>query len=313
MSNENDSPDGKANEATKGNTPTVQSFAKVTNDAQKEVPKAAIVPGNRKVILDYYIAENIENEGAAHAYKIYTRLNARKKTFRKVNFQHCIFDACYFNTCVFDTCDFTGCRFIGCNFHRTTFRGCTFDYALFERTQVDDDILRQEAPREENLKMRFARSLRMNFQQVGDAKAVNKAISLELEATSIYLKKSWASEETYYREKYPGWKRFPQFIKWAEFRILDFIWGNGESAWKLLRTILLIHVLIAAYDTIKFGNALNLADYWTSFVISPGIFFGIGNATIHPYPILFASAITALRLMGFALFTAILVKRFGRR
>jgi len=272
----------------------------------------ALLEGNRVVVTDHYIGENVNGERKAFAFKIYVRLNAQKQTVLKnVSFQHSVFDGCYFNNCVFDSCDFTGCRFIGCNFHQTAFSGCTFDYAVFERCQIDDDILEREAPREENLKMRFARSLRMNFQQIGDAKAVNRAISLELEATSSYLKKSWSSSENYYQDKYKGWKKVPQFFKWLEFRALDAVWGNGENTLKLLRAIIVVHLAIAGYDTVAFGNAWNIKDYFTSFAASPGVFFGIYNP--HQYPLWFTSAVAATRLIGFAFLTAILVKRFGRR
>lgn len=272
----------------------------------------AISKGNREVVTDFYVSEDVQNERKAFAFKVYIRLNAKKQTkLKNVSFQHSVFDGCYFNNCAFDSCDFTGCRFIGCNFHQTAFSGCNFEYAVFERCQIDDDILEREAPREENLKMRFARSLRMNFQQVGDAKAVNRAISLELEATSSYLKKSWSSSETYYRDKYAGWKKLPQFFKWLEFRVLDAIWGNGENTLKLLRAIIVVHVVIAAYDTYSFGNVWDVRDYLQGFIVSPGVFFGISNP--HTYPVWFSSAIAATRLIGFAFLTAILVKRFGRR
>lgn len=278
---------------------------------EKNMPRTALMPGNRLVILDQYVAKDVSNEPSDYAYKIYTRLNAKKRLFQNVSFQHCIFDACYFNNCTFNSCDFTGCRFIGCNLHQSAFAGCNFEYATFERCQVDDDILEREAPIKENLKMRFARSLRMNFQQIGDAKAVNKAISLELDATSGYLRKSWSSSETYYRNKYPGWKRVPQFFRWAEFKLLDAIWGNGESTLKLLRAIIVVHLLIAIYDTSVFRDVWNLRDYLASLQASPGIFFGIENH--NPYPIWVSSMIAASRLLGLAFLTAILVKRFGRR
>lgn len=274
-------------------------------------PRTSLAQGNRETIVDLYVKDKIENDPKDYAFKVYIRLNAKKQSFKNVNFQHSIFDTCYFNKCIFDSCDFTGCRFVGCNLHQSAFSGCKFEYAVFERCQIDDDILEREAPQRENLKMRFARTLRMNFQQIGDAKAVNKAISLELVATESYLKKSWSSSETYYREKYPGWKRVPQFFKWLEFRVLDAIWGNGESTLKLLRTILVIHMLIAAYDTIQFRNPWDIKDYALSLAASPGIFFGIANP--HAYPIWFSSLVGAARLLGFAFLTAILVKRFGRR
>lgn len=277
----------------------------------QRIPRDALEKGNREVITDLYIKKGIENEPKDYAFHVYIRLNAKKQTIRNVSFQHSIFDACYLNSCVFDSCDFTGCRFVGCNLHQSAFSGCKFDYAVFERCQIDDDILEREAPLEENLKLRFARSLRMNFQQIGDAKAVNRAISLELDATATYLKKSWSSSENYYQKKYPGLKRVGQFFKWLEFSVLDAIWGNGENPLKLLRTILVVHGLIALYDTWFYGDAWNLKDYLASLLASPGIFFGI--AAPHVYPVWVSSGIAATRLVGFAFLTAILVKRFGRR
>mgnify|MGYP003384540950 CR=1 FL=1 len=283
----------------------------VTTNSTSKYPPAALRQGNRVALTDLYVHENVENEPLDYALKIYTRLNAKGKTFKNISFKHCVFDSCYFNSCVFNTCDFTGCRFIGCNFQHSAFTGCNFSYVIFERCQISDDILENEAPREENLKMRFARSLRMNFQQIGDAKAVNKAISVELEATSIYLKKSWSSKESYYKNKYPGIKKISQFLKWVEFKILDTIWGNGENTWKLLRAIIAIHLLISLYDTLYFGNALDLKVYFASLMASPGIFFGI---TIPKnYPVWIVSIIACTRLIGVAFLTAILVKRFGRR
>ena len=272
--------------------------------------EAALKKGNREVVTDYYVANDINGE--LFPYKVFVRLNAKKVRLTKVSFQHCIFDGCYFNGCVFDSCDFTGCRFVGSNLHQSAFSGCKFDYATFERSQVDDEILMSEAPREENLRMRFARSLRTNYQQIGDAKAVNKAISVELEATSVYLYKSWCSKESYYKAKYPGLiKSGIQFVKWVKFWILDFLWGNGESIVKLLRTIALGLVAVGIYDTAKNGNALNIGDYWRSFENAPAVFLGVSSPEY--FSILALSTIAGARLVTIALLIALLVKRFSWR
>ena len=277
------------------------------------IPKG-LVPGNRKEIKDHYIPDDIDNDRENFKYKIYSRLNGRKGlTIRKVSFEHSVFDGCYFNGCTFDSCDFTGCRFIGCNFHQSSFRGCDFRYATFERCQIDDDILQGEAPLEGNLRMRFARTLRMNFQQIGDAKGVNKAISLELESTEQYLRNSAFSRHNYFAQKYAGFKRVHQFFKWLEFRALDMVWGNGESALKLLRAIFVILITIAIYDNASFEKALDIQGYWKSLLVSPGIFLGLPGATEHHYPMLVLAMISVVRLLAFAFFTAILIKRFGRR
>jgi uncharacterized protein YjbI with pentapeptide repeats len=106
--------------------------------------------------------------------RLFIRLIAKGKSFTKVDFRYCVFDACYLRACNFDSCDFTGCRFVGTNLHGSKFSGCKFDYATFERTLIDSAILDTECPGLENLKSRFARTLRTNFQQLGDATAVNR-------------------------------------------------------------------------------------------------------------------------------------------
>ncbi len=268
--------------------------------------------GNREQIVDYYVAKNLNAENADFSYKILTRLNAAKRTtFNKVSFVHAVFDGCYFNQCLFDSCDFTGARFVGCNFHQTSFAGCKFAYATFERCQIDDDILSKEAPLEDNLRMRFARTLRMNYQQIGDAKAVNRAISFELQATESYLYKSWASGETYYREKYRGVVIARQLWRWVCFRILDFVWGNGESTRKLLRSFLLAFVIIGLSEGATGANPWDAHAYLLGLQHAPAIFFGVAGAgSFGPTA---ASIITAARLVGMALLTAILIKRLGRR
>ncbi|MDP9154649.1 MAG: pentapeptide repeat-containing protein [Pseudomonadota bacterium] len=268
--------------------------------------------GNRESIVDYYVAKNLTAENADFSYKILVRLNAKKETiFRKVSFIHAVFDGCYFNECFFDSCDFTGCRFIGCNFHQTSFAGCKFAYATFERCQIDDDILSRETPLEDNLKMRFARTLRMNYQQIGDAKAVNKAISMELQATESYLYKSWASGETYYRDKYRGIVIIKQFWRWVCFRVLDFIWGNGESILKLLRSFVLAFIAIALSEGATSSEPWNLRRYLLAMQHAPGVFFGLPGTEAFGSTAL--TIIAATRLVSMAFLTALLIKRLGRR
>lgn len=278
----------------------------------KTVSKEHLKKGNREVITDFYVPNNISDEQVELNFKVFIRLNAKEIKFRNVSFLHCIFDSCYLNNCVFDSCDFTGCRFLGSNFHQTAFKGCEFRFATFERCQIDDDILISEAPREENLRMHFARSLRSNYQQAGDAKAANKAINVELGATSKYLFKSWKSKETYYKEKYPGFiKSTIQFAKWIEFWILHFIWGNGESILKFSRTIIITLFFISIYDTYTNGNPLDLSEYWFNFIKSPAVFLGV--STPANFSITALSVITGIKFISFALLTTLLVKRFSRR
>jgi hypothetical protein len=86
----------------------------------------------------------------------------------------------------------------------------------------------------------------MNYQQIGDARAVNLAMRVELRAQETHLKKAWHSKESYFRLKYKRMMRAKMFAEWFGFKFLDLVWGNGESLLKLGRSILIIFLLMQA-------------------------------------------------------------------
>ena len=212
--------------------------------------------------------------------------------------------------CVFDSCDFTGCRFIASNLHGSKFPGCKFDYATFERTDIDSEVLDESCPPFENLKARFARTMRKNYQQLGDSDGVNKAISVELRATETHLLKAWQSNESYYRKKYAGAKKIKMWAKWASFKILDFIWGNGESPLKLIRTILLVLFVMALVDAFVWRSAEHIGIVH-ALLSAPQIL--LGTHTPEALPGWYLAIVFALKIIAFGFFTSILIKRFSRR
>lgn len=270
---------------------------------------APLGPSNRTESKDQWVKGDVTKAKLLNG--LFVRLIAKGRRFDNVDFTYSIFDTCYFRKCVFDSCDFTGCRFIGTNLIGSSFSGCIFDYATFERTLVDDDILTTSCPGYENVKLRFARSLRMNFQQIGDAKAANKAIKIELEATEIHLHKAWRSNESYYRKKYAGSKRLKVFLEWIGFKALDLIWGNGESALKLARAALVVFGIMTLVDVVKFRDPLALGSYGQSLLQMPQIF--LGTLVPNHYSAGYLASITFVRLVAFAFFMSIVIKRFNRR
>ncbi|MGB8541025.1 MAG: pentapeptide repeat-containing protein [Candidatus Acidiferrales bacterium] len=246
------------------------------------------------------------------ANQLFIRLVSKGRSFTKVDFKYSIFDTCYLRSCKFDSCDFTGCRFLGTNLHGSTFSGCKFDYAIFERTLVEDDILDTECPGPDNIKMRFARTLRMNYQQLGDAASANKAIEVELQASKVHKLKAWRSNESYYRKKYSGGKRLKAFLDWLSFMALDFIWGNGESVMKALRAIAIVLILMAFIDVIAFGDPHRLDSYIHALLKSPQIFLGTASANSH-YWGLYLTGVVVARLIAFGFLLSIIIKRSNRR
>jgi len=268
-----------------------------------------ISESNRVHLVDKRCDADIAN--AQYANHLFVRFVAKDKRFTKVDFKYTIFDACYLRNCIFDSCDFTGARFVATNLYGSTFSGCKFDYATFEKTTVDSGILDTECPGHENLKMRFARSLRMNCQQLGDAAGANKAMNVELQATEVHLHKAWHSNEAYYRKKYAGLQRLRCFMEWLQFKVLDFVWGNGESAWKLLRASAIVLLGVAAIDVAVFRPSPTFHDCARTVIESPQVFLG----TLVParYPHSYLTLILCVRLIAFGFFMSIIIKRLNRR
>ncbi|MHA1543444.1 MAG: pentapeptide repeat-containing protein [Candidatus Hodarchaeales archaeon] len=213
--------------------------------------------------------------------------------------------------CVFDSCNFTGCRFVGVNFYGASFSGCKFDYATFERTIIDSNILDVGCPGWDNLKLKFARTLRMNFQQLGDSKSANKAIRVELDATQAYLMKAWHSNESYYRKKYTRWKRLVKFFEWINFEVLNFIWGNGESTFKLIRSVVLFLIFMSLIHVILYCDPIKVSSCWNSFLSMPSVFLGTSKPV--GYSESYLAFIFFVRLVAFGFFMSIIIKRFNRR
>lgn len=266
-------------------------------------------PTGREVIRDLAVSHDLEKANLRN--RQFERLVASKKKFTNCDFSYSHFDSAYLRNCSFDSCRFVGCKFSQSNLRGSQFVGCVFDYAEFSHTQVEPEILDTGCPGHENLQQKFARTLRVNFHQIGDTIAANKAIKIELEATRIHLYKAWRSRESYYRKKYPGIKRFGVFIEWLDFVLLDTFWGNGESAIKLLRSLAIVVLAIAIGDIYFLKNPAQWDSYFQAAKIAPQVFLG----TTHPslYSGLVLAGIAGVRYVMLACLVSILVKRFSRR
>jgi len=268
-----------------------------------------LTDSGRETHSDKKIENQIVNEQFLNT--LFIRLVAKNADLKNIDFRYCIFDTAYLRNCKFEDCDFTGCKFINSNLSGSSFSGCKFDYATFEKTFIDDDILDVGCPGAENLKLKFARSLRTNYQQIGDAKAVNKAINIELRATEEHLRKAWSSKESYYRKKYRGLNRLKISLEWLQFKTLDLVWGNGESTWKLFRAVGVLLIFIASFHTLKVGQPDSINSHIESLMLSPQLLLG----TLKPdeYDSSYLTLLYVIRLIMFGFFMSVIIKRFNRR
>lgn len=266
--------------------------------------KAPKIIGRNK----YYYIEHL-----IYSNKLFIRAVATKFLFDSIDFSKTIFENCYLRDCRFISCNFEGAKFIGCNLNNSYFENCNFDYATFEKSFIDEEIL-ECAPKNENLKYKFARSLRLNYASLGDNIAVSKAIKVEIAATKKHLLDSWSSGDEWHQKKYGGLKkRTIQFIKWIKFSLLDFLWGNGESLWKLVKSNLYLFFFLTLWDMFL-NQKYSISELLITFTVRiPSKYFGLNVIELNYYPQFLEMSLIVIRLISFGLFMSILVKKYNKR
>ena len=243
-----------------------------------------------------------------YSKKVFLRVFAVGKTFTKVNFSQTDISSCYFRNCRFTKCDFTGTVFKDSYMKGSTFPESILKYTTFSGSQLDETILDNSLPAEENLARDLVRNLRVNFTQVGNYKAVNKAASIEIKLTGIHLHKAAYSREAYYRGKdiYKGFGQVKAVLSHAKWKFLDLLWGNGESLFKICMSSLVFMLFVLFI--IFMASTASFSDTAISVFYN---FWGVKSDLdiARPYIVL----LTVIRLLFFSLFVSVLVKRLSKR
>lgn len=232
---------------------------------------------------------------------------AKDIAFIDVNFMHSDFSNCYLRNCRFIRCNFTGVTVKESNLRGSQFEECNFRYTSWEKSLLDEHFLDACLPSEENLARDLARALRVNFSQIGNHAAVNKAAYIEVRLTGQHLYNAAYSKQSYYRSKYKGWSRIRNVVDHACWMALDFLWGNGESVFRVARTGLVVVLLTSIFLLSTRPHVAFFEAFWSSFAS----FLGIQSAIIPSTSLAICLTITRFILLG--LFMAILVKRLSRR
>lgn len=235
------------------------------------------------------------------------RVFAVKKTFVDVSFKQSEISQCYFRNCRFIKCDFSGTSISRSNFRGSQYEECKFRYSTWEHTIPDEEFLDNCLPSEENLARDLVRSLRVNFGQIGNYSAVNKAASIEVALTGLHLFHAAYSKQSYYRAKYKGWNRIIHGVRHAMWKALDLLWGNGESLYRIVVCGLFVIVSGAAllsWQAPQFSWPASLGVVATAF-------WGSNNTS--PVPGNYLAVLSSIRFILFGLFMAILIKRLSRR
>lgn len=236
------------------------------------------------------------------------RVHAVKKAFTDVSFKQSVLNNCYFRNCTFIRCDFTGAHIKETNLRGTKFSDCKFAYATWEHSQLEQNFLKSCLPAEYNLARDMIRSLRVNFSQIGNCEAVNKAASMEVQLTGKHLYNAAYSKQSYYRTKYTGFERVMYGLRHVQWKFLELLWGNGESIYRVAQSSVVVILLAALLLFVRTNATLSL---WDALRISVLEFWGLETSLQLDNSLALLLAIS--RLILFGLFMAILVKRLSRR
>lgn len=235
------------------------------------------------------------------------RIFAVEVIFKDVVFKQSVLKDCYFRNCTFIRCDFTGAQIKECYLKGSSFDSCQFRYTTWEKTHLDEEFLDRCLPSEENLARDLVRSLRVNFSQIGNYDAVNKAAAIEVRLTGQHLFNAAYSKQIYYRSlpKYNGLNRMWYVWRHCRWKTLDYLWGNGES---LIRVLLSgVAVILLASMALTMGSLdINFSDALSRSFLS---FWGINQELPEGISV----SLIVARFFLFGLFMAILVKRLSRR
>ena len=270
----------------------------------------SLQPFERKHYADHQFSRDTDGDDFVHS--VFTRVSAKQRKLCNVDFSFSVFDACYFRDCIFKKCKFTGCRFVNTNFHGSSFDGCKFEYATFDKTDITCDILKNNCPGWVNLKRHFARSLRKNYESIGDKGAADKAFATELKATEEHLRKAWKSNESYYRTNFKWLARANAFFQWVGFWFTDIVFGNGQKVSRPIVAMGIALVAIAILHLFKSGSLSSPNTYLGAFFVqSPSVFFGICQPASYSASLL--TMIYVVRLVVFGSFMTLIVRQFSRR
>lgn len=239
--------------------------------------------------------------------KVLSRVYAVEKTFDNISFKQSAIINCYLRKCTFIKCNFTGANIKESYLRGAKFINCQFSYSTWEKTQVDDDILESCLPSEENLARDLVRSLRVNFAQIGNHDAINKAASIEVKLTGAHLFNAAYSKQSYYRDKYKSLYRAKHIFLHAKWKFLDLLWGNGESYIKIIISSLAVIFLGAIF----LANDNSHANLATSIYASALQFWGV--TPLPPEQQSVALFLIISRLILFSLFMAIIIKKLSKR
>jgi hypothetical protein len=283
-------------------SPAAEEVAPVRSEQKSQITEAAV----KEPWHDLNIIVDVTDQELKR--RDFVRIYAIKKNFSNVDFTHSNFVGCYFHACKFTNCNFTGVIFKETNFSNSDFEDCKFEYSQWDKTNITPGILDNCLPSWENVAHSLARALRVNFTQIGNLEGINKAAAIEVEQKGQMLYDAAFSRKRYYREKSKGLGRLLDAARFIQWKLLHYVWGNGESPLSVLVCTLIV---ITVTGLCHFSLHYQTISLWSSLLFAFSAFWGI--APPDQWSLESRLLLTVTRYVLFALFMASLIRRLSRR
>ena len=174
-----------------------------------------ISTGDKFKLFSYETVDNYEIESVKVTTCTFESVGLLGARISDGAISHSLFSNCYLRNAKFIRMDLTGTRFSNCNLRHVSFEGCKLWYVDFKGCVIDYDKAIEAAPTNEPyLRKHFLRSLRLNAESMGDPRAANKLLLLEMEADKHEQLNIFLVNSRHYRDRFVFTDRLRAFIGW---------------------------------------------------------------------------------------------------
>ncbi|HJQ94297.1 MAG TPA: pentapeptide repeat-containing protein [Acidimicrobiia bacterium] len=181
---------------------------------------------------------------ASFSHCTFIKVSFKDCQIERSRFFDCTFVDCYFRSAQVRESGFVGSRFIDCLFPSIEITGSDFRFARFENCSLDPGEVRSSMPREHNLREELSARLEVAALQVGRSKDASTYKLWAIEARESHLLAAIRSENTYYRQHFPGLERFKAAVQWFGSKLNGWLWGYGEKWTVLVRNLMVATVVV---------------------------------------------------------------------
>lgn len=289
------------------------------NLSRKTANLADLPATGHLLLLSDQQRDNMKLSGVNISTSSFIRLGMKEAEINDCSFTQSNFEDSYFRKATFKNVRFTGSSFRFCNFDKTSFQSCDFRYCSFYHCKLSKDEIKACLPLEANLRKDLARNLRANFEMIGDKKAADTFLDIEIQANEAELKAIFLSTTEYYKKHYNLLDQIKAGLKLISSKLSGLLWGYGHRVFRLFLSYFSITSLLSLTSyfnnitfTIQNENLQRPLTVWESLYMGFGQTVGLSGLPFVPVNLWGKVIMISASFLG-TLFLALLAATLYRR